>query len=50
MAGRCVDGLGVPNQPERTADLAVHLLGWRGDWEALRAASRVVADEVGASQ
>ncbi|WP_105366705.1 TetR/AcrR family transcriptional regulator [Mycobacterium sp. ITM-2016-00316] len=41
-----VDGLGVPNQPERTADLAVHLLGWRGDWEALRAASRVVADEV----
>ncbi|MCF6388999.1 TetR/AcrR family transcriptional regulator [Mycobacterium sp. MBM] len=37
------DGLGVPDQPERTADLAVHLLGWRGDWEALRTASRAVA-------
>jgi len=45
-----VDGLGVPDQPARTADLAVHLLGWRGDWAALRAASRAVADEVGGPQ
>lgn len=40
------DGLGEPNQPRRTADLAVHLLGWRGDWAALRAAAQVVAGEV----
>ncbi|MGU3499316.1 TetR/AcrR family transcriptional regulator [Mycobacterium sp. C31M] len=40
------DGLGDPEQPRRTADLAVHLLGWRGDWEGLRAASQAVADEV----
>lgn len=43
------DGLGAPDQPARTADLAVHLLGWRGDWVALRAASRAVADGVGAA-
>ena len=40
------DGLGAPDQPARTADLAVHLLGWRGDWAALRAASRAVAAEL----
>lgn len=40
------DGLGEPDQPRRTADLAVHLLGWRGDWVALRTASQVVVDEV----
>ena len=40
------DGLGEPDQPRRTADLAVHLLGWRGAWSALRAASRTVADEL----
>ena len=40
------DGLGAPDQPARTADLAVHLLGWRGDWAALRAASRAVAAEI----
>ncbi|KUI33519.1 TetR family transcriptional regulator [Mycobacterium sp. IS-1496] len=40
------DGLGAPDQPRCTADLAVHLLGWRGDWDGLRAASQVVADEV----
>lgn len=44
-----VDGLGVPDQPDRTADFAVHMLGWRGDWAALRAASRAVADEVAAT-
>lgn len=40
------DGLGAPDQPARTADLAVHLLGWRGDWPALRAASRAVAAQL----
>ncbi len=40
------DGLGAPDQPSRTADLALHLLGWRGDWAALRSASRTVAAEV----
>lgn len=44
------DGLGAHDQPARTADLAVHLLGWRGDWAALRTASRAVADEVAGSQ
>ncbi|MGW0157685.1 TetR/AcrR family transcriptional regulator [Mycobacterium sp. NPDC003323] len=43
------DGLGEPDQPRRTADLAVHLLGWRGDWDGLRAASQIVADEVAAA-
>ncbi|MCV7224206.1 TetR/AcrR family transcriptional regulator [Mycolicibacterium elephantis] len=41
------DGLGEPDQPQRTADMALHVLGWRGDWPALRAASRAVTDEVG---
>ncbi|MGE2736833.1 TetR/AcrR family transcriptional regulator [Mycolicibacterium vaccae] len=36
------DGLGAPDQPDRSADLAVHALGWRGDWAALRAASSAV--------
>ncbi|WP_395307628.1 helix-turn-helix domain-containing protein [Mycobacterium sp. AMU20-3851] len=40
------DGLGAPDQPARTADVALHLLGWRGDWDALRTASRAVAAEV----
>lgn len=39
------DGLGAPDQPQRTADLAVHVLGWHGDWPALRAASKVVINE-----
>jgi len=34
-----IDGLGRPDQPLRTADLGLHVLGWRGDWAALRAAS-----------
>lgn len=33
------DGLGDADQPQRTADLALHALGWRGDWTALRASS-----------
>lgn len=40
------DGLGSPDQPDRTADLAVHILGWRGDWTALRKASLAVIDDV----
>lgn len=40
------DGLGAPDQPARTADLAIHLLGWRGDWAALRTASMAVAADV----
>jgi AcrR family transcriptional regulator len=40
------DGLGVPDQPQRTADLGLHVLGWRGDWAALRAASSAATEEV----
>ncbi|UXA16101.1 TetR/AcrR family transcriptional regulator [Mycobacterium sp. SMC-4] len=40
------DGLGGSDQPQRTADLAVHALGWRGDWTTLRAASLAVIDEL----
>jgi AcrR family transcriptional regulator len=36
------DGTGSADQPLRTADLALHTLGWRGDWAALRAASGAV--------
>ena len=39
------DGLGAAEQPARTADVSLHLLGWRGDWAALRAASLAVATE-----
>lgn len=39
------DALGSPDQPLRTADLGLHALGWRGDWNRLRAASlAAVAD------
>jgi AcrR family transcriptional regulator len=41
-----VDGLGVSDQPDRTADLGIHALGWRGDWVTLRRDSRLVADQV----
>ncbi|MFO7165600.1 MAG: TetR/AcrR family transcriptional regulator [Mycolicibacterium hassiacum] len=40
------DGLGEPDQPRRTADLALHVLGWRGDWAALHTASAEVVEEV----
>ncbi|MGE2833346.1 TetR/AcrR family transcriptional regulator [Mycobacterium sp. SMC-4] len=44
------DGLGTADQPRRTADLAVHALGWRGDWAALRTASdAVILDGVAAA-
>lgn len=44
-----VDGLGSPDQPQRTADLALHLLGWRGDWAHLRQASARVTASIGSS-
>ncbi|MBE9373710.1 TetR/AcrR family transcriptional regulator [Saccharopolyspora sp. HNM0983] len=33
------DGLGADRQPGRISDLALHVLGWRGDWDRLRAGS-----------
>jgi AcrR family transcriptional regulator len=42
------DGLGSPDQPMRTADLALHALGWRGDWTRLRSASRTAVADVAA--
>jgi len=41
------DGLGAPDQPQRTADLAIYALGWRGDWPALRTAAGALADRIG---
>ncbi|MGY1839954.1 MULTISPECIES: TetR/AcrR family transcriptional regulator [unclassified Modestobacter] len=41
------DGLGRPDQPLRIADLGLHLLGWRGDWTAVRAASAAVLAGLG---
>jgi AcrR family transcriptional regulator len=40
------DGLGSLDQPLRTADLGLHVLGWRGNWAGLRAASATAAEEV----
>ena len=40
------DGLGRPDQPVRTADLGLHVLGWRGDWGRLRAASAAAVADV----
>jgi AcrR family transcriptional regulator len=40
------DDLGCPDQPWRTADLGLHVLGWRGDWAGLRVASSAAAAEV----
>jgi AcrR family transcriptional regulator len=40
------DGLGGPDQPVRTADLGLHVLGWRGDWAGLRTASAVALADV----
>ncbi|MGY1593527.1 TetR/AcrR family transcriptional regulator [Geodermatophilus sp. SYSU D00708] len=37
------DGLGAPDQPLRTADQGLHVLGWRGDWALLRTASATAA-------
>ncbi len=42
-----MDGLGEPDQPRRTADLAVHVLGWRGDWPQLRSESATVSAALG---
>jgi AcrR family transcriptional regulator len=41
------DGLGRPDQPLRTADLGLHVLGWRGDWAGLRAASAAAVESIG---
>ncbi|WP_170856869.1 TetR/AcrR family transcriptional regulator [Geodermatophilus africanus] len=43
------DGLGSPDQPVRTADLALHALGWRGDWAQLRSVSRTAGADVAAA-
>jgi AcrR family transcriptional regulator len=43
------DGLGRPDQPVRTADLGLHVLGWRGDWSRLRAASAAAVADVAGS-
>lgn len=41
------DGAGRADQPMRTADLGLRVLGWRGDWPALRAGSARAAARAG---